>query len=418
MATGGQATGTLRRALTRQYSLSGRDEWAALADFSPVAPIERPAGRSFVLLDGLRGVAAIVVATYHIAWPSLKLPSAYLAVDFFLQLSGFIVAYAYAQRITSGMPVSDFARARIGRLYPAYLLGILLGVATVLIALNIGIQSGGMLWTPELLLCGLIPQALMIPPAWCSWGYIYPLNAPLWTIFFEVVFSFVFFAFARFLLSWRRAVVAAILMLGVLSFLGVATLSIGPQKGEYLEAFARLGFSFFVGVAVYGIGVRARRTSNAIAVLLPLLLAGVLMVPVEGLGYELLLIVVVFPAIIVVGASYNPSNHRVAWTMLQMGALSYLLYTIHMPIYLMVNHTLYALNPEWRLNDNLWASLTLVAALVLLAWVLSHTYEPAARAIFNRATTTKRPLPHRSAGGGVRVGAAAQSAGVGGISGT
>ena len=56
------------------------------------------------LLDGLRGVAAILVLWYHVFEgyafaanaPIIENPNhAYLAVDFFFILSGFVIAYAY-----------------------------------------------------------------------------------------------------------------------------------------------------------------------------------------------------------------------------------------------------------------------------------------------------------------------------------
>jgi len=54
---------------------------------------------------------------------------AWLAVDFFFLLSGFVIAAAYERRLTDGMSLPAFARIRLIRLYPLILLGLLLGVA-------------------------------------------------------------------------------------------------------------------------------------------------------------------------------------------------------------------------------------------------------------------------------------------------
>ena len=61
----------------------------------------------FEVLDGLRGTAAFLIALFHIFnypfdfRPPLHLMHhAYLAVDFFFGLSGFVVAYAYDDRWT------------------------------------------------------------------------------------------------------------------------------------------------------------------------------------------------------------------------------------------------------------------------------------------------------------------------------
>lgn len=63
------------------------------------------AKKHYEILDGLRGVAAILVVTFHI-FESFSggnrfvqiINHGYLAVDFFFLLSGFVVAYAYDDR--------------------------------------------------------------------------------------------------------------------------------------------------------------------------------------------------------------------------------------------------------------------------------------------------------------------------------
>ena len=62
----------------------------------------------YALLDGLRGVAALLVVWYHIfegyAFAGGIIVEVvnhgYLAVDFFFILSGFVISYAYFQWIT------------------------------------------------------------------------------------------------------------------------------------------------------------------------------------------------------------------------------------------------------------------------------------------------------------------------------
>ena len=55
----------------------------------------------YEILDGLRGVAAMIVVAYHLfetysAGPVHQiLNHGYLAVDFFFVLSGFVIGYAY-----------------------------------------------------------------------------------------------------------------------------------------------------------------------------------------------------------------------------------------------------------------------------------------------------------------------------------
>lgn len=58
----------------------------------------------YEILDGLRGVAALVVVCYHLieCYPAEQVNKffshGYLAVDFFFALSGFVLGYAYDDR--------------------------------------------------------------------------------------------------------------------------------------------------------------------------------------------------------------------------------------------------------------------------------------------------------------------------------
>lgn len=96
--------------------------------------------RTFDTLDGLRGTAAIVVLLLHVAsaeTPDLPVfGSAYLAVDLFFLLSGFVIGHAYEARLSDGLTFGKFLKIRLVRLYPLYVLGLALAVATpVLMAL-------------------------------------------------------------------------------------------------------------------------------------------------------------------------------------------------------------------------------------------------------------------------------------------
>jgi peptidoglycan/LPS O-acetylase OafA/YrhL len=95
--------------------------------------------RTFVTLDGLRGIAALAIVARHapvlfnsvsiyvqsdIGKPTALFFESYLAVDFFVALSGFVLAHAYGQRLRGGMPASEFMTVRLIRLYPLYLLAL------------------------------------------------------------------------------------------------------------------------------------------------------------------------------------------------------------------------------------------------------------------------------------------------------
>jgi peptidoglycan/LPS O-acetylase OafA/YrhL len=83
-----------------------------------------------------------VVALFHLeAYSHLLgtpvLTSAYLMVDFFFVLSGFVIAANYQQRLLDGFGVVRFLLLRLGRLYPLHLAMLSLGVALKLLQSSI-----------------------------------------------------------------------------------------------------------------------------------------------------------------------------------------------------------------------------------------------------------------------------------------
>lgn len=94
----------------------------------------------YALLDGLRGVAALLVLWYHVhegfafasGAPIIgSINYGYLAVDFFFMLSGFVIGYAYDDRLHRSMSLGNFARRRLIRLHPMVVFGALLGVVAL-----------------------------------------------------------------------------------------------------------------------------------------------------------------------------------------------------------------------------------------------------------------------------------------------
>ena len=83
-------------------------------------------------LTSIRGLAALLVVFYHIKHYLLPLAflgvfsplfaDGYLAVDFFLVLSGFIISYKYAVDFKAGVSANylDFMSRRLARIYPLH----------------------------------------------------------------------------------------------------------------------------------------------------------------------------------------------------------------------------------------------------------------------------------------------------------
>jgi peptidoglycan/LPS O-acetylase OafA/YrhL len=83
------------------------------------------AGRKYDPLTSWRGICALAVALFHfpVLGPVKSFPlvsHAYLCVDFFFVLSGFVIATVYEDRLTTNAVRLIFAVRRFGRLWPLH----------------------------------------------------------------------------------------------------------------------------------------------------------------------------------------------------------------------------------------------------------------------------------------------------------
>ena len=88
----------------------------------------------FRVLDSWRGVAALLVALFHLNLYSAIytldfVRNAYLFVDFFFVLSGFVISYSYGDRLKTFDELGEFAIRRFGRLWPLHAVVLLAFVA-------------------------------------------------------------------------------------------------------------------------------------------------------------------------------------------------------------------------------------------------------------------------------------------------
>ena len=87
----------------------------------------------YEILDGLRGVAAVMVVAFHLLEAhsggnhlAQIINHGYLAVDFFFMLSGFVIGYAYDDR-WNRMSIGTFFKRRVIRLHPMVIMGSIIG---------------------------------------------------------------------------------------------------------------------------------------------------------------------------------------------------------------------------------------------------------------------------------------------------
>ena len=287
----------------------------------------------FRLLDGLRGLAAVVVVIYHFRGRSdlgEAMPHGYLAVDFFFVLSGLVVGHAYRRRLQGLMTTAQFLRRRWIRLWPMIVPGTVLAAALEL-------------WRPESA-NGHLADAGLLMLLGCfalPWPFhtaleqtIFPLNGPVWSLFFEIVASIVFVAIIkRPRIDWSVAGLIGVGALGLCGYLvTTGTVDTGPYVDNWVGGFARVSFSFFVGVAIDPI----RRHVPAVgAWVYAAVLLAIFMVP-HGSGlakpwFEAAIVFAVFP-VLVASASNCEAGALLTRLCALSGEISYPLYALHYPV--------------------------------------------------------------------------------------
>lgn len=341
----------------------------------------------FVALDGLRGFAAIFVVALHISnmlsgwWPS----SAFLAVDLFFMLSGFVVPYAYERKLQQDLTFARFFEIRVIRLYPLYILGVSISLVPYLVSAS--------------LVRGLWP--LHKPAVWTAWALFmlpvpawepqnsFPLNPPAWSLFLEMVVNVAYgLAF-----PWLRirvvAAVAAVAMLAlIVSDQHFQTGNFGTGGIELVWALSRVTCPFAIGVLLFRIWSTGRLSPARVPVMLPcLLFAGLLLLPGEGaLGAALgpLLVVAGLTAVVMLGLRSRPEG-GVARAFESLGLLSYPLYALHLPILNLCRGLLPMLGVGLGA-----ATLIAVPVVFTVAWLSIRLYDEPVRARLTRWMALRR----------------------------
>jgi peptidoglycan/LPS O-acetylase OafA/YrhL len=307
----------------------------------------------YVILDGLRGVASLMVVVFHLfeayagGNPQKQIVNhGYLAVDFFFLLSGFVIAYAYDDRWPAGMSQWAFYKRRLVRLQPMIVMGSLIGAALVAfqhfsIFPKLEAVSAWQIVVVMLLGCLMIP---LTPSAEIrGWTEIYPLNGPAWSLFYEYIAN-ILYAAGLWKLSNR-----ALGVLVALAALALVHLLVFGPRGDVIGGWAldasgiRIGltrvlFPFLAGVLLMRLGRRIK-VGGAFAVC-SLLLVVALALPrfggterlwINGF-YEAVCVIVLFPLIVVIGAGEKDVDGPSVRIARFFGDLSYPLYITHYPL--------------------------------------------------------------------------------------
>jgi peptidoglycan/LPS O-acetylase OafA/YrhL len=286
----------------------------------------------FVTLDGMRGLAALVVAGAHVSeLLRIGVPRhAHLAVDFFFVLSGFVIAHAYEQRLGTTMRPLDFVRIRLIRLHPLILLGSAITLATMVA----GAFGGGgprlsdVLWA--------VAAGIMMVPTGQLWSpAAFPLDGPTWSLFAEYGVNILFAVLVPVLTftRLRMMLLSGVAML-VLLALGPAGLESYWRSDQVGLSLLRVIYPFFAGVLINRLYRSGRVRFPAVSPLVSMaLLLAILLAPSTRFDtlFQFVMIVGAFPLLVWASARDTLDATQGQW-MLFAGRLSYPLYIIHFPL--------------------------------------------------------------------------------------
>ena len=284
----------------------------------------------YAALDAMRGLAAFAVVVYHLDRPYA--PSAYIAVDFFFVLSGFVIARAYGEKLASGMTVLAFMKARYARLYPLFLIGSVYGLVQLLLHWQASGVGRADLAASILTTIFMLPSPSFLTRSAGDILALYPLNGPAWSLFWELLANLIF-ALVLFRLKTRSLILIATASLALLigSVFLHKSLDLGWEWHSVDGGFARVFFSFTLGMIIYRLrnSTAIGWTMNSYAALLPIAVILILLfLPTYSLKYALVFCILISPLIVLAGTMLELPE-RLQRLGIFLGYLSYPIYMCH-----------------------------------------------------------------------------------------
>lgn len=367
----------------------------------------------YELLDGLRGVAAVLVLWYHIfegyafakGAPVIDYPNhAYLAVDFFFILSGFVIAYAYDDRVGHSMSLCNFFKRRLVRLHPMVVLGAFLGAVTFFIQGSV--QWDGTHIATSAVMLALLCAMFFIPAVPGGIyevrgnGEMFPLNGPAWSLFFEYIGNILYAIFIhrlsdRALAIWTAVVGVALGWFTITDFSGYGSLGVGwtMDGANFLGGLLRMLFPFSLGMLVcrHFKPIKIRGAFWICSLVLLLLfyvpyLPGLNPVCLNGV-FEMVCIAIVFPCLVWLGASGSVTDIYSSRICKFLGDISFPVYIIHYPLYYLFYAWLIK-NQYYTFEETWLMAVSLMIGNIALAWICLKIYDEPVRRFLR-----KRLLP-------------------------
>ncbi|OJY68538.1 MULTISPECIES: acyltransferase [unclassified Rhizobium] len=284
-------------------------------------------GERYEALDSWRGLCACMVALFHfnvlshIQFTAIIL-NAYLFVDFFFVLSGFVIAANYQSRLLQGFGAGRFLFLRLGRIYPLHFL-------TMLLFIPIDVAKDGF---PGDLPRAIVTNLLLLHGTGINNGLW--LNFPSWSIsaefFAYIVFALITLRLGKSTLSWA-----------VLAFVGCATLLwFSPHRMDstYDFGLVRCVYGFALGVICF----RARETcawlckplgrvTDTVIEVVGVVVLCLCLIAIDGHGYLAVAAPLLFAGLVLLFAREqgHVSGALKVRPLLLIGTLSYSIYMVH-----------------------------------------------------------------------------------------
>lgn len=344
------------------------------------------------LLDGLRGVAALMVIWYHVfegyafagGTTIDTFNHGYLAVDFFFILSGFVIGYAYDDRWGKNFTMKDFIKRRLIRLHPMVIMGAVVGAITFYI-------QGSVQWDGTHIGISMVMLSLLCTiffiPAMPGVGYevrgngeMFPLNGPCWSLFFEYIGNILYALFIRRLSNKALTIVVVLLGVALASFAifnvsGYGNIGVGWTLDgvNFIGGLLRMLFPFSMGMLLSR-NFKPMKLRGAFWICTLVMIALFAVPYLEGTEsictngiYEAFCIIIAFPILLWIGASGTTTDKKSTQICKFLGDISYPIYVIHYPfMYLfyawLIKNQLFTLGETWQV------------ALCVYAWNILFAY--------------------------------------------
>lgn len=337
-----------------------------------VSPAALQSRQHFQILDGLRGVAAVAVVIFHfmeVAVPDYHnsfIAHSYLAVDFFFCLSGFVIAYAYDERLAQ-IGVWRFIKLRLIRLHPLVIIGSVIGLIAFVfdpfsdLYDTYATKTFGM----------FVASCLMIPYPLVHERYfnLFHLNPPTWSLFWEYIANVVYalvYVKISYKILWVLTLIAAVLLCFEANRSGY--LGVGWGGDSVPGGGFRVFFSFTAGILVYRSGwiIKSKLGFPGISILLLL----IFMIPFAEKTNPYVdcgAAIIIFPVLVALGAGavLKPALKAVCKFS---GEVSYPLYMIHYPFIWLFQSWVELKKPS--LNEMTVVIIISVPLLLALAYVI------------------------------------------------